>query len=217
MTVTCVCVCVLGRDQREKVCRAGCRRTTEAGAGSSQSWGLSVVDGRLGLCKGDLPGAPPGGARSEDPDGRTGGCIDCCPFSIPCLWETCSDSPASLEAWFFQRACWWEVSGHRRVGRDGDRTMAKADSPTAATGPAEASPGCLALKLSFGTNLGHWAHCFRASAAQPQSRGLPEDPKSGLAVALKGSAGCTGSKALREEACLLTRHGYNRKKWYVST
>lgn len=118
---------------------------------------------------------------------------------------------------FFQRACWWEVSGHRRVGRDGDRTMAKADSPTAATGPAEASPGCLALKLSFGTNLGHWAHCFRASAAQPQSRGLPEDPKSGLAVALKGSAGCTGSKALREEACLLTRHGYNRKKWYVST
>ena len=118
---------------------------------------------------------------------------------------------------FFQRACWWEVSGHRRVGRDGDRTMARADSPMAATGPAEASPGCLVLKLSFGTNLGYWAHCFRASAAQTQSQGLPEDPKSGLAVALKGSAGCTGSEALREEACLLTRHGYNRKKWYVST
>ena len=33
-------------------------------------------------------------------------------------------------------AFWWEVIGHRRGGRDGDRAMAKADSPTAATGPA---------------------------------------------------------------------------------
>ena len=96
-------VCVCWVETREKVCRAGCRRTTEAGAGSSQSWGLSVVDGRLGFCKGHLPGAPPGGARSEDPDGRTGGCIDRCPFSIPCLWETCSDSPAFLEAWVFPK------------------------------------------------------------------------------------------------------------------
>ncbi|KAM7234889.1 hypothetical protein CapIbe_013709 [Capra ibex] len=58
---------------------------------------------RLGLCKGHLPGAPPSGAHSEDPDGRTGGCIARCPFSIPCLWETCSDSPASLEAWVFPK------------------------------------------------------------------------------------------------------------------
>lgn len=101
----CVCVraCVLGQDQREKVSRAGCRRTTEAEAGSSQSWGLAVVDGRLGLCKGHLPGVPPSKACSEDFDCRTGGCIAHCPFLIPCLWETCSDSPVSLEAWVFPK------------------------------------------------------------------------------------------------------------------
>ena len=50
----------------------------------------------------------------------------------------------------------------------------------------QASPGCLVQKLSFGMNLGHWAHCFRASAAHPQSHGLPEDPKSGLLLLWKG-------------------------------
>ena len=77
----------------------------------------------------------------------------------------------------------------------------------------QASPGCLALKLSFGMNLGHQTHGFPASDAHPQSWGLLEDPKSGLAVALKRPAGCTGS----EEACLLTRPGYSRRKWYMST
>lgn len=133
MTVcVCVCACVLGQDQREKVSRAGCRRTTEAGAGSSQSWGLAVVDGRLGLCKGHLPGVPPSRACSEDFDCRTGACIAHCSFLIP-------TAQIGLSLWkpgFFQRDCWWEVSGHPRGGRDGDRTMAKADFPTAASGPA---------------------------------------------------------------------------------
>ena len=55
-----------------------------------------------------------------------------CSFLIP-------TAQIGLSLWkpgFFQRDCWWEVSGHPRGGRDGDRTMAKADFPTAASGPA---------------------------------------------------------------------------------
>lgn len=102
-------------------------------------------------------------------------------------------------------------------GRDGDRSMAKADSPRQPLALQQASPGCLAQKLSFGMNLGPRAHCFRASAAHPQSHGLLEDPKSGLLLLWKGLLAEQEVKHCGRKPCLLTRPVYNRKKWYVST
>lgn len=98
-----VCVCVSRMRPEKKVCRAGCRRTTEAGAGPSLGAGASLwLTAGSASARATSQGAPPSEAHSEDPDGRTGGALPAAPSQFP-AWETCSDSPASLEAWVFPK------------------------------------------------------------------------------------------------------------------
>lgn len=90
---------------------------------------------------------------------------------------------------FSQRACWWEASGHTRGGRDGDRSMAKADSPTAATGPAAGVTrvlGAEAVLRDESWASGTLLPCFSCPPPIPWP---PGGSQVRLAVALEGSAG----------------------------